>query len=46
MNEMPRSGVHWSFWAIGVAALVWNLLGVVNFTVQLTATDLGSFPEW
>lgn len=26
--------VHWSFWVIGIVALVWNLLGVINFLWQ------------
>lgn len=31
---------------ISAVALVWNLLGGVNFAVQMLADDLSGFPEW
>ena len=41
MNEKTDSGVHWSFWAIGAVALIWNVLGVTNFFVlQRVTTSL------
>ena len=45
MNDETSSGVHWSFWAIGVVALIWNVLGAVNFFVQMDADMVASFPE-
>ena len=45
MNEKTVDGVHWSFWAIGVVAFIWNVMGVINFLVQMNAGTLASFPE-
>ena len=44
MNDKTVGGVHWSFWAIGVVALIWNVIGVINFLVQMNADALASFP--
>lgn len=35
MSEHERGGIHWSFWLIGVVALVWNVLGCLNFVSQM-----------
>ncbi len=45
MNDETVGGVHWSFWAIGAVALIWNVMGVINFFVQMNADALASFPE-
>lgn len=45
MNDETVGGVHWSFWAIGVVALIWNVMGDINFFVQMNADALTSFPE-
>jgi hypothetical protein len=45
MNEKTVGGVHWSFWAIGAVALIWNVMGVMNFFMQMNADALASFPE-
>ncbi len=45
MKEETVDGVHWSFWAIGVAALIWNVLGVVNFFVQMNPDVLAAYRE-
>ncbi len=45
MNDETVGGVHWSFWAIGAVALIWNVMGVMNFFVQMNADALASFPE-
>jgi hypothetical protein len=45
MNKETVGGVHWGFWAIGAVALVWNVLGVINYFVQMNADALASFPE-
>ena len=45
MNDETVGGVHWSFWIIGAAALIWNVLGVINFFMQMNADTLASFPE-
>ena len=45
MNDRTVGGVHWSFWAIVAVALIWNVMGVINFLVQMNADALDSFPE-
>ena len=45
MNDENVGGVHWSFWAIGAVALIWNGMGVMNFFMQMNADTLASFPE-
>ena len=45
MNEKTVGGVHWSFWAIGAVALIWNVLGVVNFFVQMNPDVLAAYRE-
>ena len=45
MNDKNVSKVHWSFWAIGAFALIWNVLGGVNFFMQMNADAVASFPE-
>lgn len=45
MNDRTRGGVHWSFWAIGGFALIWNVMGVINFFVQMNADALTAYRE-
>lgn len=45
MNDETVARVHWSFWAVGVFALAWNVLGSVNFFAQMNADLVASFPE-
>ena len=45
MNDKIAGGVHWSFWAIGVVALMWNVMGVINFFVQMNPDVLASYRE-
>ncbi len=45
MNDKTVGGVHWSFWAIGAVALIWNVLGSVNFFVQMNADMVATMPE-
>mgnify|MGYP003446482530 CR=1 FL=1 len=45
MNDKTVAGVHWSFWAIGVVTLIWNVLGGINFFMQMNADVVASFPE-
>ena len=37
--------VHWSFWILGAAALVFNLLGCVNFISQMNADFVARMPD-
>lgn len=36
---------HWSFWVVGVIALVWNGLGSMNYFMQMTADSLSAYRE-
>ncbi len=45
MNDKTVGGVHWSFWVIGAVALIFNVMGVINYFMQMNADSLASFPE-
>ena len=45
MTDTTVTRAHWSFWVIGVVALVWNALGVVNFFIQTNAGAVTAMPE-
>ena len=45
MNDKTVGGVHWSFWAIGAVALIWNVMGIMNFFWQMTPDTLAAMPE-
>jgi hypothetical protein len=36
---------HWSFWAIVIVTLLFNLAGCVNFVMQMTSGSLALMPE-
>ena len=45
MNDEKVSGAHWSFWVIGVIALVWNVMGGINFFMQMNPEALSFYRE-
>lgn len=45
MNDETAGRAHWSFWVIGAVALIWNLLGVMNYFVQMDADSLAAYRE-
>lgn len=45
MNTRVVDEVHWSFWAIGAVALLWNVMGVLNLMWQMNAENLAAMPE-
>jgi hypothetical protein len=45
MNKETVGSVHWSFWTIGAVALIWNVMGVMNFFVQMNGDMLAAMPE-
>ncbi len=45
MNDETVGGVHWSFWAIGAVALIWNVMGVINYFMQMDTDALAAFSE-
>ena len=44
-DEIDGGSVHWSFWTIGVVALIWNAMGVMNYFGQMNADALAAMPE-
>ena len=45
MNDEKVGGVHWSFWAIGAVALIWNVMGVINYFVQMNPDVVAAYRE-
>jgi uncharacterized membrane protein len=45
MTEPSNGRVHWSFWVIGALALVFNLLGCMNYISQMNADMVADMPE-
>lgn len=45
MSTKTVSAVHWSFWAISTVALIWNVMGSINFLMQMNAAALTLFYE-
>ncbi|MGI9205716.1 MAG: hypothetical protein ACR2Q3_16995 [Woeseiaceae bacterium] len=45
MDDEKGVKVHWSFWFVGVVTLIWNLLGAVNFIVQLNPESITAYRE-
>ena len=44
MNN-ETAGIHWSFWIIGAVALIWNVMGAMNFIMQMNADTLATYAE-
>jgi hypothetical protein len=44
MSDEKRIGVPWSFWVLGAVALIWNVLGGMNFIMQMNADALVAMP--
>jgi len=45
MNDKTVGGVHWSFWLIGAVALIWSVVGVINFFMQMNPDVLAAYRE-
>lgn len=45
MNDKSTASIHWSFWAIGAVALIWNLMGAMNFIMQMNTEIVATMPE-
>jgi hypothetical protein len=45
MNDKNTVSVHWSFWVIGSIALIWNVMGTINFFVQMNPDMLAAYRE-
>ena len=42
---MTESKIHWSYWAIAAFALIWNVLGSVNYIMQMNPDIVATLPE-
>ncbi len=45
MNDENSGRVHWSFWLIAGVTLIWNLLGSINFVMQMNPDVVAAMPE-
>ena len=45
MNDKTVSGIHWSFWVISTFMLLWNVMGCINFLVQMNPDMVASYRE-
>ena len=45
MNDDDTGTVHWSFWAIIIFMLIWNVMGCINFFVQMNPEMVASYRE-
>lgn len=45
MTSTEAGTVHWSFWAIVVVGLLFNLMGCANFLSQMSVDRVASMPE-
>lgn len=45
MNDKTITRVHWSFWVIGASMLLWNVMGGINFLMQMYPATLADYPE-
>ena len=45
MNDEAVGGVHWSFWVISAIALIWNVMGVINFFMQMNPNVLVAYRQ-
>ena len=44
MSEV-QTKPHWSFWVICFIALIWNVMGSINFVMQTNPEMVANFPE-
>ncbi len=45
MNQESAASVHWSFWLIGAVMLIWNVMGCINFFMQMNPDMLAAYRE-
>ena len=45
MKNKNVPAVHWSFWVIVPLMLVWNVMGCINFIVQMNPDMVASYRE-
>lgn len=45
MHDAIAGKIHWSFWIIGVIALIWHVLGSANYLMQTSAEFVAGLPD-
>ena len=45
MNDANLNKPHWSFWVIAIFILLWNVMGCINFLVQMNPEMVSSYRE-
>jgi hypothetical protein len=45
VDDEKAVGVRWPFWTISVIALIWNVMGVINFFVQMNPEVVSAYRE-
>jgi hypothetical protein len=45
MSDKAVGSVHWSFWVIGAVMLIWNVMGCINFFMQMNPDMLAAYRE-
>ncbi|MEN8136371.1 MAG: hypothetical protein ABFS18_12690 [Thermodesulfobacteriota bacterium] len=45
MSSKQVISSHWSFWAITIFMLIWNIMGCINFFVQMNPDMVASYRE-
>ena len=45
MESKDSTAVHWSFWLITTLMLVWNVMGCMNFIMQMNPDTISSYRE-
>lgn len=45
MTKKNVHAVHWSFWVIATFMLIWNVMGCINFFVQMNPEMVASYRE-
>ena len=45
MDNDNIGSVHWSFWIVGIVALLWNVGGSINYLMQTNLEFVSTLPE-
>ena len=45
MNDKTINTIHWSFWIISSLMLLWNIMGGINFFMQMNVESLANYSE-
>ena len=45
MHDKTQNSDHWSLWLIALVALIWNVMGCLNFIMQINPESLAVYPD-